>query len=112
MASNSDIESTLVKIHGFSLVDVAVVSALIGIIASFSVPRFTHLANRARAAQVIALEGNLRNAAEAAHAQFLASGATLTTATLAGKSVDLKNGYPDADSRGIGKVVDEYGGFT
>jgi hypothetical protein len=54
----------------------------------------------------------LRNAAEVAHAQYLASGATLNSARLAGKSLELKNGYPDASRKGIGNMVDEYAGFS
>ena len=92
---------------GFSLVDVVVAASLIGIIASFSVPRFTRIANQARAAQVLALRDNVSHAAAFAHAQYLASGATLTTATMAGKSLELKDGYPDAGSNGIGKLVME-----
>lgn len=54
MRSTIVIKGTLSR-RRFSLVDVVVIASLIGIIASFSVPRFTRLANRARAAQVIAL---------------------------------------------------------
>ena len=87
MRSTIDIGKASSRIHGFSLIDLVVTAALIGIFASFSVPRFTHLAHRARAAQVMALRDNMRNAAEVAHAQYLASGATLMTAKVAGKSM-------------------------
>jgi Tfp pilus assembly protein PilE len=112
MRGTTIIESTFSRLAGFSPVDVVVVAALVGIIASFSVPRFTHLANSARAAQVIALGDNMRNAAEVAHAQYTASGATLKTVTVAGKSVELRNGYPDASGQGIGNAVFDKGGFT
>jgi type II secretory pathway pseudopilin PulG len=97
---------------GFCLAHVVVAVSLTGIIASFSVPRFTRLANQARATQVIALGDHLRNAAEAAHSQYLASGATISHATMAGWTVELKNGYPDASSTGISKFVLDRGGFT
>src|SRR5277367_2626427 len=112
MRGTTIIESTFSRIAGFALVDVVVAAALIVIIASFSVPRFTHLANSARAAQVIALRNNLRTAAEVAHAQYTASGAKLKTVRMAGKSVELKNGYPDASGKGIGNIVFDNGGFT
>jgi hypothetical protein len=89
-----------------------VIASLIGIIASFSVPRFTRLANHARAAQVIALRDHLRAAAKLAHAQYLASGATLASATIGGNAIELKNGYPDASGNGIGMAVLDPGGFT
>jgi hypothetical protein len=98
--------------RGLSLVDAAVIASLIGIIASFSVPRFTRLANHARAAQVIALRDNLRNTAETAHAQYIASGAALASATIGGTAIELKNGFPEASRTGIGTAVLDGGGFT
>jgi Tfp pilus assembly protein FimT len=97
---------------GFSLVDVVVIASLVGIIVSFSVPRFTRLANHARAAQVSALRDSLRNAAESAHVQYVASGATLASANIGGSAIELKNGYPDATAGGIGMAVLDRDGFT
>jgi type II secretory pathway pseudopilin PulG len=111
MRSTMVIKATLSR-RRLSLVDVAVIASLIGIIASFSVPRFTRLANHARAAQLIALRDNLRDAAKLAHAQYVASGATLASATIGGNPIELKNGYPDASVNGIGMVVLDQGGFT
>jgi Tfp pilus assembly protein FimT len=111
MRSTFVVKATLSR-RTFSLVEVVVMASLIGIIASFSVPRFTRLANHARAAQVIALRDNLRNATEFAHAQYVASGATLASATIGGNVVELKNGYPDASGSGIGMAVLDQGGFT
>lgn len=111
MRSTIVIKGTLSR-RRFSLVDVVVIASLIGIIASFSVPRFTRLANRARAAQVIALRENLRDAARFAHAQYVASGATLASANIGGNTIELKNGYPDASGNGIGMAVLDPGGFT
>lgn len=112
MRSDRALKSVPSGSTGFSLVDTVVAASLVGIIASFSVPRFTCVANHARATQVVALGASLRNAAEAAHAQYLASGATISTATVAGEAIELKNGYPDASNRGISHVVLEWGGFT
>ena len=111
MRSTIVIKATLSR-RKFSLVDVVVIASLIGIITSFSVPRFTRLANHARAAQVIALRDNLRDAAMIAHAQYVSSGATLASATIGGNTIELKNGYPDASGNGIGMAVRDPGGFT
>jgi len=59
--------------HGFSLIEGVVLISLLGIVAAFGVPRFTRVANYARASEVAGLSANLRNAARAAHIQFLAS---------------------------------------
>src|SRR5271154_7280406 len=99
MRSTIVIKATLSR-RGFSLVDVVVIASLIGIVAPFSVPRFTRLANHARAAQVIALRDSLLNAAEIAHAQYVASGATLASAIIGGSAIELMNGYPDASGNG------------
>jgi hypothetical protein len=52
---------------------------MLGLIASFAIPRFMHLANVVRASDVTALSVKLRNAATAAHSQYVESGAKLFT---------------------------------
>ena len=83
-----------------------------GMAAAFAVPRYTSLANRTRASEVLALSGNLREATLAAHAQFVLSGSTLTAATLSGKAVLLKEGYPAPTSNGIESTIVDWGSFT
>ena len=60
----------------------------------------------------MALGGILRGVANNAHQQYLASGSRLQTATLEGKSVALKNGFPEASTRGIRAVLIDWAGFT
>src|ERR1700675_3547576 len=91
--------------QGNSLVELVVVVTMLGIIASFAIPRFTHLKNDVRASEVVALSVNLRSAAAAAHAQYLESGARLSAATMKGRSVQLKNGYPEAGADGIRAAI-------
>jgi type II secretory pathway pseudopilin PulG len=98
--------------QGNSLVELVVVITMVGVIFSFAIPRFTRLENNVRATEVTALSVNLRSAAAAAHAQYLESGARLASATLKGRSVQLKNGYPDAGARGIGATLADLSGFT
>jgi MSHA pilin protein MshA len=98
--------------QGNSLVELVVVVTLLGIISSFAIPRFTHLENDVRASEVVALSANLRSAAATAHAQYLESGATLSSATMKGRTVQLANGYPDAGANGIRAVVVDPSGFT
>jgi MSHA pilin protein MshA len=99
------------KTLGFSLVEVVVVVTLVAMGTAFAVPRFTSLGNRTRASEVVALSASLREATLIAHTQFVASGSTLRAAKLKGKTVILKNGYPDATSGGIGNAVVDSGGF-
>jgi len=98
--------------HAFSLIEAVVIVSLVGIVAAFAVPRFTRVANYARASEVVGLSANLRNAAQVAHVQFLASGAHLSAAILEGKTVTLQNGYPDAKPSGIRNAVFDLEGFA
>ena len=97
---------------GFSLVEIVVIVTLLGMGAAFAIPRFTSLANRTRASEVLALSNDLRTAVEAAHSQFVVAGSHLSAVTLKGKVVALKNGYPDASTGGIGNAITDWGGFT
>jgi MSHA pilin protein MshA len=98
--------------RGFSLIEGVVLISLLGIAGAFALPRVTRIANQARASEVIALSGSLRNAAALAHAQYLASGARESSTLLAGKTVSLKYGYPDARRAGIGNALANWDGFT
>jgi MSHA pilin protein MshA len=93
------------------LVEAVVLASLVGIFAAFAVPHFTRLANSARAVEVTALGANLRHAAQSAHAQFLAPGVHPSAITMGGKTVTLRNGYPDATAGGICNAVFEADGF-
>lgn len=97
---------------GFTLIEGVVLASLAGIVAAFAVPHFTHLANSVRASEVTALGANLRNAALTAHAQSLTPGAPLSATTIGGKTVTLRNGYPDATVTGIRNAVFDSDGFT
>jgi MSHA pilin protein MshA len=97
---------------GFSLIESVVLVSLVGIVTVFAVPRYTRLANAARASEVTALGAKLRKAAQLAHAQYVESGARAGSAIIRGKLVRLKNGYPEASSAGIGNALFETEGFT
>jgi MSHA pilin protein MshA len=98
--------------RGFSLIEVVVLISLIGILAAFALPRLTHLANDARASEIQALGAHLESTAQLAHAQFLASGSHLLTTTIEGRTVTLKDGYPDLSTEGIRNTVSDSDGFT
>lgn len=100
------------RFTGFSLIEGVVLVSLVGIVTAFAVPRFTRLANSARASEMVALSANLRTAAELAHVQYLESGARAKNATMLGKLITLKNGYPDASKTGIGNAFFETEGFA
>ena len=97
---------------GFTLIEAVVLASLVGIVAAFAVPRFTRLGSGVRASEVTALGAKLRSAAQAAHAQYLTPGSHLSSITMGGKTVTLRNGYPDATANGIRNAIFDSDGFT
>ncbi|MEQ8205747.1 MAG: prepilin-type N-terminal cleavage/methylation domain-containing protein [Woeseia sp.] len=96
------------KTRGFTLIELVVVIALLGILAAFAIPRFASLEREARAATVQGLSGSLRSAAAMSHGLFLATGAT--PVLMEGNSIDMANGYPDAAT--IEDTLADITGFT
>jgi MSHA pilin protein MshA len=110
MQSTMTRSTSLPRSSGF-LVEAVVLASLVGIVAAFAVPHFTRLSNGVRASAVITLGAKLRHAAQAAHAQSLERGAHLSAMTMGGKTVILKNGYPDATANGIRNAIFDSDGF-
>ena len=82
---------------GFTLVELIVVIAILGILAAFAVPKFISVERNARIASIKALSGSLQAASALAHAQAIVEGnGTTATATtvVEGSTVALAFGYP------------------
>lgn len=79
---------------GFTLIELVVVIALLGILAAFAIPRFASLESEARSATVQGLSGSVRSASAMAHGLFLATGST--PVNMEGASIAIVNGYPSA----------------
>src|ERR1700742_709250 len=91
---------------GVSSIELVVIITMIGLVAAFALPRFNHLQNDVRASEVVALSLSLRTATEAAHAQFVKLGTSPSVVSVNGKSIRLRNGYPDASDFGIRRTAD------
>ena len=82
---------------GFTLIEVVVVIAILGILAAFAVPRFVALDTQARISTQTALAGSVRSAAALSHALWLAQGQPATV-TIDGNVITMRNGYPNVTS--------------
>ena len=96
------------KQGGFTLIELVVVIALLGILAAFAIPRFASLEREARAATTQGLSGSVRSAAAMAHGLFLATGTT--PVNMEGNNIAITNGYPDATD--ISQTLADSTGFT
>jgi len=82
------------KQKGFTLIELVVVIALLGILAAFAIPRFASLEREARSAVTQGLSGSVRSAAAMAHGLYLAT--NVTPVVMEGNNIAIVNGYPTA----------------
>lgn len=98
---------------GFTLIELVIVIVILGILASFAVPRFADTAKDARAATVKALQGSMKSAAAMAKGAVLArNGLHNTPISVEGQTVTMNYFYPTATPGGIGNAIGDLSGFS
>jgi prepilin-type N-terminal cleavage/methylation domain-containing protein len=85
--------------RGFTLIELVVVIALLGVLIAFAVPRFASLQTEARRASVLSMEGVMRSGSTLVHSKARALGLLNGSRTLAidaGRNIPIVEGYADA----------------
>ena len=98
------------KEKGFTLIELVMVSVILGLLAAFALPRFADFGNEARVASLDGAIGAVKSASSIAHSRWLANGDGAATVVLDGVTVAIDtstsgNGFPTAATGGIGAAA-------
>lgn len=87
--------------RGFTMIELIIVIAILGILSAFALPRFADFTTEAKASARDGVAASLNSGIAIAHARWIANGSTGTVTLEGGAPITMNtDGYPDVSATG------------